>query len=162
MSKPLRNNFLIVFCLLPGTSCQNGDPTGPYVGADTAGSIRVDFTTQPGRWHADQLVIDSASIASDVLHVHVHHGGGCARHAYAAVAYNGWLESNPVQVGAFLAHNANRDPCDALLNAHLRFDLVPLRDAYRKSYGPAAAELVIQLAEAFPWNHGPVTLRYRF
>ncbi|MGH8434582.1 MAG: hypothetical protein ACRERX_08865 [Pseudomonas sp.] len=160
MLQRLTGSAICALLVLTGSSCD--DPASPYVPADVPGRIRVDFSTQPGHWHADQLTIDSASIVKDVLHVNVRHGGGCARHEYAAVAWNGWLESSPVQVDAFVAHDANNDNCDALLLARLRFDLRPLRDAYQKAYGQGPAELIIRLAEAFPWNHGPVMLRYRF
>jgi len=159
MSVAIRNGS-IVLLLAAGLACQ--DPAGPWTPADDLGRVQMAFQSDLGRWRADPLVIDSASIRSDVLHVYVTHGGGCARHEYAAVAWNGWLESHPVQVGVVLAHDSKGDACDAIVRAALRFDLAPLRQAYARDYGMGAAEVVLRLSELYALNRAPTTLRYSF
>jgi hypothetical protein len=155
-----------LICTLGLAACEDSTSPVRYNGPETTGRIQVALQTEPGRWHADQLVIDSARIVADTLIVHATHGGGCARHGYAAVAWNGWLESFPVQVGVVLAHDANNDPCDALLQPTLRFDLTPLREAYdvayRRGAGSGPAELIIRLSEAHAWNRAPVLISYHF
>ena len=122
------------------------DPVGPYVTAGVVGTIHVALGTDPSEWPADALVVDAARIERDTLVLDVTHGGGCADHEYAVVAWNGWLESHPVQVGALIAHDSHDDPCDGLLSPTLRFDLRPLKDAYRDAYGPGEATLIIRLS----------------
>jgi hypothetical protein len=122
------------------------DPVGPYVGSDAVGRVHVALGSDPTEWRADPLILDSARIEGDTLVLEVTHGGGCADHEYAVVAWNGWLESHPVQVGALVAHDGHDDPCDGLLSPTLRFDLRPLKDAYRDAYGPGAAILIIRLS----------------
>jgi hypothetical protein len=138
------------------------DPTSPYRPGDAVGRIRVDFGDNPGNWSADALSIDSARVSADTLHTFVTYGGGCARHEFALVAWNGWLESHPVQVSVLLAHDAHDDPCDALVTAHLRHDLRPLRDAWHRSYGGSTGEIVMQLTVARILNGAPLTVRYVF
>jgi hypothetical protein len=55
------------------------------------------------------------------------------------------MESFPVQVAARLAHDADGDPCRALLTSTLRFDLSPLRGHFEASYGPGRGTVVIGL-----------------
>lgn len=124
------------------------DPVGPYVTADVVGTVHVALGSDPTGWTADPLAVDSVRVDGDTLVLDVTHGGGCANHEYAVVAWNGWLESHPVQVGALIAHDGHDDPCDALLSPTLRFDLRPLKDEYRDAYGPGAAVLIIRLSPA--------------
>jgi hypothetical protein len=147
-----------------GLGCRNGedDPAAALLGANETGRIQVQLTGSTAGYPADRLVIDSATAKSDTLYVYVSHGGGCRKHEYAAVAFNGWLESYPVQVGVFVAHDAKGDQCRAQLRPVLRFDLTPLREAYGRSYGAGPAEVVLRVSELFPWNHGPVLVRYRW
>ncbi|MEX1259160.1 MAG: hypothetical protein WEG36_16310 [Gemmatimonadota bacterium] len=143
------------------TGCDE-DVVGPYVAADTVGEVRVALGSDPSRWRADAMSVTSAHIEGDLLHVDVTHGGGCAPHGYAAVAWNGWLESHPVQVGTLLAHNGHDDPCDALISAHLRFDLTPLKEAYRRSYGTASAVLILNLDTTAPNGSELRAVEYAF
>lgn len=122
------------------------DPVGPYVTADVVGTIQVALGSDPSGWRADPLAVDDVRVEQDTLVLQVTHGGGCADHEYAVVAWNGWLESHPVQVGALIAHDSHDDPCDALLSPTLRFDLEPLKDAYRDAYGPGEATLIIRIS----------------
>ena len=121
------------------------DPTAPYGPADSVGNVHVAFGSEPGDWAADPLQIDSARVEESMLNVYVSHGGGCGVHEYAAIAWNGWLESYPVQVGTLIAHRANGDQCRALLYRRLRFDLTPLRQAYVGGNHPASATIIIRL-----------------
>jgi hypothetical protein len=110
--------------------------------------VVVDFDTQPHLWPQDPYSMLDASVAGDVLRVRVQYGGGCNPHEFQVVAWNGWMESYPVQVRVFLSHDAFGDQCRALITEERYFDLDPLKRAYRRSYGtgaPGATILVIQL-----------------
>jgi hypothetical protein len=149
--------MLVLICAM---ACE--DPAGPFAPADRSAPIVVAFDTDPAAWRADPLTIDSASIENDVLRVHVTHGGGCEQHEYAAVAWNGWLESEPVQVGVIIAHDDKDDACDALVKAELRFDLIPLRQAFIRDYGLGASQMILRLNAASARTGGPLMVRYTF
>lgn len=144
------------------TACE--DPVSTrYITADTPGRIEMAFGARPSRWATDLMTIERARIEGDTLYLRVNHGGGCARHEYALVAWNGWMESNPVQLGAFLAHNQNADPCRALITADLRFDLTPARDAFRQAYGTGTATFILRLTDPQPTtSRPPFLLTYSF
>jgi hypothetical protein len=133
-----------------------------YITADTPGRIEMALGAKPGRWATDRVTIETARIERDTLYLRVTHGGGCARHEYALVAWNGWMESNPVQLGAFLAHDRNGDSCDALLTADLRFDLVPARDAFGQVYGPGSSTFILRLTDPKSTSEPPLLLTYSF
>lgn len=112
------------------------EPAAPDTGSSAVvgGDQRVVFGDWT-RWKADPVTISSASIARDTLSLEVRYGGGCAEHSFTLVVSEAWAESYPVQAGALLAHDAHGDRCRALFTRTLRFDLSPVRDAYRRSYG---------------------------
>jgi hypothetical protein len=95
---------------------------------------------------SDRASIAGASLQGDVLVLDVRFGGGCADHAFDLYAQTAFMESEPVQTRLALAHQANGDACRALLSRELRFDLAPLRDAYRRAYGPAG-RIVLHVQE---------------
>ncbi|MDP2959303.1 MAG: hypothetical protein Q8N53_22980 [Longimicrobiales bacterium] len=97
---------------------------------------------------ADPLQIQGAGVDGGVLWVDVSYAGGCSAHDLDAVAWTGWMESHPVQVGVAVAHDAHGDACKALVNRSLRFDLEPLRRAYAQAYGSGPATLVLRVGAA--------------
>lgn len=161
-------NRLLAFGAVLFAAAGCDDPTSPstqasaYVVADALGEVRVAFDTDPEDWSADPLQIDSARVAGDILHVFATHGGGCVEHEYAAVAWNGWLESNPVQVGVLIAHEDSDDPCDALLSPELRFDLGLLKIAYQEAYGADPSELVLRLTDIEGLGKAPILVEFGF
>jgi hypothetical protein len=138
------------------------DVVGPYVPAAEVGRVQVAFGASLAAWSADPMTVDSALIENDRLHVFARHGGGCRDHAFAAVVIDHWLESEPVQVNLYVAHESYADPCRALLTAELRFDLTPLRQAYRHAFGARPGELILRVTQAAASNHAPVLVTYRF
>lgn len=122
----------------------------------------VDFSTTPNAWPLDALDMREPRIDGDLLRMVMEHGGGCETHAYGLVAWNGWLESNPVQVGATLVHEDFDDPCDALVTAERTFDLTPLKVAYQQVYGLGPDTLMIVLTEPDQEVGEAVQLRYGF
>ena len=108
----------------------------------------VSQTTGLDGFSRDALDIRDARVDAGVLEVDVTYGGGCTEHHLDAVAHTGWMESNPVQVGVALAHDARGDTCKALIQRTLRFDLEPLREAYASVYGEGNATLLLNLGPA--------------
>jgi hypothetical protein len=125
-----------------------------------ASPVVVDFSTPADRWPRDLLQIRSAEVLGQTLQVSVEYSGGCRVHDVRAVAWGGWMESDPVRVRLFLAHEDFDDPCDALIHRDLRFDLASLRTAYRAAYGtapPGETTLVLLLED--PLMLGPLSAR---
>jgi hypothetical protein len=115
-------------------------------GVDQPGRVSVDFGVSPQQFALDPYQIENPRISADTLNVTLTHGGGCRKHEYGLVAYSGWMESNPVQVRMVILHDAHGDNCKALLRSDLRFDLAPLREAYKKAYGGTSGTVIINLA----------------
>lgn len=126
--------------------------------------VLVALDSDPDSYPADPLTLDEAAIAGDVLEAALTYGGGCTLHEIDLVAFNGWLESFPVQVDALLSHEDNGDMCDALVIETRRFDLRPLAEAYRDAYGagePEETTLILRLRD--PGEPGEMRLlEYRF
>jgi hypothetical protein len=97
---------------------------------------------------ADAVQLHDVRVEGGVLEVDAGWSGGCTAHDVDAVAWTGWMESWPVQVGVALTHDAHGDACKALVRRTLRFDLEPLRRAYAKAYGSGSATLVLQVGAA--------------
>jgi hypothetical protein len=81
-------------------------------------------------------------VEGDTLSLDVQYGGGCAEHRFALLVDPAFMESQPVQVVARLAHDAGGDMCRALLTRTLRFDLTRLRQRYVAAYGGGGTVLI--------------------
>ena len=150
----------LLFAVLLTAACSS-DPVAPMMGADQPGRATVDFGVSADRFPLDPYQIEEAKVEGDTLRVTVSHGGGCRKHEYGFVVYSGWMESFPVQVRAVILHNANGDNCKALLRNALRFDLSPLRAAYKQSYGSGSGTIIINLANPVATN-GPELRRVTY
>lgn len=111
-------------------------------------------------FRADPVELTGARADGGFLVLDVRYGGGCAVHDLDAVAWTGWMESHPVQVGVALAHDAHGDACKALVGRTLRFDLEPLRRAYAEAYGPGPATLVLRVEVAGASGAIPVSFSF--
>lgn len=153
---PRLQRFLIltIACLL--VSCRNGSTDGIAPNAFSDGLVTVVGNVDDPAWPRDAVTVDSATVSGDTLHLLVRYGGGCRTHRFALLLGKAFMESHPVQVHVRLAHDADGDMCRALLSKTLSFDLTPLKTAYRESYGPGAATIVMNLV-----GHGR-SIRYSF
>jgi len=126
----------------------------------------VNFGTTPASWPGDAFRIEEATISGHSLELVLSYGGGCRLHDVKAVAWGGWMESDPVQVKLFLSHEDFDDPCDAWITREFSFDLVPLKTAYEGSYGvgePDKTTLVLLLEDPMLASpQGARRLEYRF
>ena len=100
------------------------------------------------RWGADPFVLNAATITGDTLTVNVSYGGGCRTHQLTLVASDGFLESYPVQLRVFLAHDGNDDMCRAWLTEEYDFDLTPIKRRYQDAYRVDAGIIVLLLEDA--------------
>lgn len=95
----------------------------------------VDALTSPDDWPRDAFDLGETSAGSSLITAEVSYGGGCEAHPMDLVFWGDWLESNPVQIEAFISHESFDDPCEAYLTEERHFELLPLRDAFQLSYG---------------------------
>ena len=106
---------------------------------------------------SDAYTMEHVAVRNDSLHVRARFGGGCRPHEFRLLLFKTFRESYPVQSDAVLMHEANGDPCRALLTRDMSFDLKPLRDHYRQSYRTMAGIIRLRL---LPPGEG--TVEYRF
>ena len=98
----------------------------------------------------DGVSLGPVTISGDVLEAELSFGGGCASHEIDLVAFNGWLESFPIQVSLFFSHEDNDDPCDAFLTQMRTFDLRRLANEYNRTYsvaGPGLTTLILRIED---------------
>ncbi|MCA9737256.1 MAG: hypothetical protein R3E98_03780 [Gemmatimonadota bacterium] len=99
----------------------------------------------PASWARDPVEILRGAVAGDTLTLEVRYGGGCAEHRFQVVGQGSFQESWPVGLALILAHDAGDDPCDGLLQTTLRFDLTPVAERYRASYGASSGIVRLHL-----------------
>jgi hypothetical protein len=133
--------------ILLATGCAPHERTGPQQWVSAAmGAGSVILTADPDRWRHDPYDLLDARVDGDTLHVSVQDGGGCAVHDSALLVVPLFMESYPVQMSGSLAHDAKADPCRALVGSELRFDLSPIKEAYRRSYGVDSDTVHLRIA----------------
>ncbi len=100
------------------------------------------------RFGTDEFALNSATITDDMLTVSVSYSGGCEAHQFTLVASDSFLESFPVQLHVYLAHNANGDNCEAYPTESYQFDLTPIKTMYQEAYQQEAGTIVLHLKDA--------------
>jgi hypothetical protein len=125
-------------------------------------SIIVDPALHVPALPADPVQILGASIAGSLLSVDLEFSGGCTTHAFALFLSQEWMESFPVQIVAFLAHDDRDDACDGIVRRTVRFRLQPLEQAYVAAYpGEAPGERRVVLHVVAP-DDTSATLTHTF
>jgi len=145
----------LVFASL--TACGSGGPSAVELSLTTGeGSAPALLVADRDvrRWPHDPWSLEAYELDGDELRLDVSYGGGCREHRFAFLVNPAFMESHPVAVSAWLAHDADGDMCRALLRRILRFDLSPLRQRFTASYGPGPGTVVLHL-------HG-ASITYRF
>lgn len=112
-----------------------------YIGAIFIGDAGDRFGT-------DEYALNSATITGDTLNISVSYSGGCEEHQLTLVVSETFLESFPVQLHAFIAHNANGDTCEAYPTDNYRFDLTSIKKMYQKAYHQKAGTIILRLKDA--------------
>ena len=98
-------------------------------------------------WGSDAYVVNTPPVINeDVLILNVSYGGGCKAHDFTLVVTSGvFRESNPVELQAIIAHNANGDSCEAWLTETYHFDLSALKAHYQKIYQTQAGTFGLRI-----------------
>ena len=94
----------------------------------------------------DPYEVNSAAIDGHRLTIVVSYSGGCRRHDFTLVISKSFRESDPVQLPAVLAHDANGDTCEAYPTESRVFDLALVRSRYRQFYGPGPGRVALRIA----------------
>lgn len=89
---------------------------------------------------SDPFGIHRAKVEGDILQLGVEYGGGCKNHIFQVYWDGSYREADPESVALHLHHNANNDPCEAIVREKLKIDLSPL-----KGDAPQGQEQVITL-----------------
>lgn len=88
----------------------------------------------------------SSNIVDDTLTVEFEVSGGCGSHSFYLLADEVFFESNPVQLSTQLGHFA-LDSCDSLIRIEKEFDLLPIKESYRRTYPHSRGENSIILGD---------------
>jgi len=128
MRKPIWSG--LVLGALLGCAGPTASTSGDGNPADTPKALRVTASPAP----KDDIVIKSLEVQGDTLVTRVMHSGGCKEHTYELL-WNGSFqgsETGDSRAELVLAHDANGDACEALLNRTVSFDLTPLQRRWRE------------------------------
>ncbi len=93
----------------------------------------------------DPFSIHSVILENNTLKINITYTGGCEEHDFMLIGTKNFMESDPVQVNILLSHNANNDPCDALINEELNYNLTPLKNAWQQAYQKDSGIIIIWL-----------------
>ncbi|MDE0206688.1 MAG: hypothetical protein OXP66_11755 [Candidatus Tectomicrobia bacterium] len=130
-------------------------PQPPFTGT----VVISDIDRPIGDWGDDPYRLgigdDGPVLEGDVLTFTVSYGGGCRRHDFTLVADDRFMESDPVKLNVFLAHDAHDDPCEAYPRQRYAFDLTPLTRLYRDAYGRDAGVIILGLHRPVPSRRAP-------
>lgn len=93
--------------------------------------------------HRAPARVTAADATGPRLHLRVQYGGGCAAHEWVLHAHPALTHSVPPTATLRLGHDANGDPCDAVVTDTLAFDLTPALDVWRRGdyRGPLLLEI---------------------
>ncbi|MEM7392610.1 MAG: hypothetical protein AAF492_09695 [Verrucomicrobiota bacterium] len=100
---------------------------------------------KPKAFKRDDFWLEKINLKGDILGLRVTSGGGCKPHIYKLVVLSPFKESSPVEVNLLLSHNANNDPCEAIVGKNLKFDLTPLKTAFKKAYPGSKGEIRLNI-----------------
>jgi hypothetical protein len=105
-------------------------PAEPSAATPASTPLRVTASPAP----RDDIAIRSVEVQGNTLVARVMHSGGCKEHSYELL-WNGSFQNSAAgeaQAELVLAHDANGDTCEALLNRTASFDLTPLQQRWRE------------------------------
>ena len=104
---------------------------------------------------SDPIDIQEVTVDTSRLEVTAGHGGGCEQHSYGLCYSDQWAESDPVQIGLRLMHDAHDDGCDAYQTTTLYFDLGPLEEEYKRAYQSDGGQMRLSLGgQSFGYSFG--------
>jgi hypothetical protein len=142
----MRLQWIVTLAVPTLMACaSSSEPEGLPLTGTRESAVLVDDVNGPG-WPADLITLDSAAITGDGrLRLFTRYGGGCADHHAALLVGRAFAESQPPMLRARVAHEANNDPCKALIARTLEFNLKPVRDHFQNAYNSGTGSVVIDL-----------------
>jgi hypothetical protein len=103
----------------------------------------------------DAYALTSVTLSGDTLSLTMSASGGCKKHDLEICWPDPtFTEGEPASTSLELYHDANGDPCEAIITETLDVDLVPLRAAWQATFQESSGAVVI--------NVGPYALKYSF
>ncbi len=96
-------------------------------------------------WGGDHHVLNDAAVDGDILTLNVSYGGGCEPHEFTLVISGSFVDAEPVELHAVLAHDANNDSCEAFLTEEYIFDLDVIKTRCQDRYRQDAGTVVLLL-----------------
>jgi hypothetical protein len=125
--------------------------------AELAPPGRAVLVTQIGTGlPADPIEITGAAVSNDTLSLTVRYIGGCVAHGFGFVVSTNFTIANPVEASSLLTHSAAGESCQVPVGGTVRFDVTPVRDHYRTTFGVLAGEILFRI------EPGDRTARYLF
>ena len=121
--------------------------------------ILEDKDNAADQWVNDDYNLEEATLMGDTLTIDVAYGGGCADHQFTLLAEPAFMESDPVQLGISIVHNANDDFCERWVEEAYHFDLTPIKTMYQQAYQQDAGTIVLNLGNL---PQGDPALIYEF
>ena len=95
-----------------------------------------------GAWNTP-FETERVELRGDKLVAFIRYQGGCESHRFYA-CFSAFLESSPVQAPLDLGHEST-DTCSAPVTRELHIDLLPLREAYLRSYGRRSGTVAVAI-----------------
>ncbi|HKQ19406.1 MAG TPA: hypothetical protein VJW75_06620 [Candidatus Eisenbacteria bacterium] len=133
----------LALAFLAGCSSDK-NPVAPATNA-TPIEIRTDAATYGT---AGGFTLESATITGKILRLKVSYSGGCRTHTFAAAAPPAFMSSYPAQLALFIRHDGGDDPCLAIVNETLTFDVSPAISLHGP--GPFYLRIVVPGATEYP------------
>jgi hypothetical protein len=134
--------ILLTGCFMnSGGDQQNIEP--PDQNQDSCKGIVIDEAKYDASV-LDDYLMKYAFIEGDTLSVIVQYGGGCGSANFTLITNGQFMESDPVQLDVVLAFQ-DEDPCEALIQKSICFDISALADLYNDSYQTSGGTIIIRL-----------------
>jgi hypothetical protein len=96
-------------------------------------------------WGEDDYVLNDAAVNGDILTLNVSYSGGCEEHVITLVISELFVETEPVQLAALLAHDGNGDSCERWVTETYAFDLGVIKTLYQEAYQQNTGRVVLLL-----------------
>lgn len=147
--------FIIVLAI---TGCQNDCKVDPVkVIWSSKDDACVSVTVDPSAYSdfmTDSFILEEVQINGDSLKIKVQYGGGCGEAAFGLLTDAYFMESHPVQLNLRLVLK-NMDPCDAIVQRSLCFDLSELSEIFNSYYQSVGGTIILHLKDyesPIPYN----------
>ena len=99
-------------------------------------------------YHTDPFELISSEITADTLTIVTQVGGGCGTHDVTVYVDNiiSLPDSDPPQIAIGISHH-DFDDCEALVRVSSAFDLLPVKENYRRLFPNASGVIRVRLNE---------------